>query len=136
MSRTIPPTTRKRVATRADYRCEYCLLPERVSFYSFHIDHIRSVKHGGTNELSNLAYCCPDCNYSKGSNIGTFAQDDETLIRFFNPRKDSWQAHFDLVHGAIEGKTPIGIATKQIFRFNEIERLIFRQQLIELNQYP
>ena len=121
---------------RANSVCEYCLLSDRLALYSFHIEHIRSLKHKGTNDLTNLAYCCPDCNYYKGSDVGTFAQTDETLIRFFNPRKDSWNEHFELDNGAIHGKTDMGNATAQIFKFNEFERLIFRQQLTELGLYP
>jgi hypothetical protein len=34
------------------------------------------------------------------------------------------------------GKTEIGNATVRIFKFNEIDRLIFRQQLAELDLYP
>ncbi|WP_157603419.1 HNH endonuclease [Spirosoma telluris] len=112
------------------------MLAERVSFYSFHIEHIRSMKHGGTNELNNLAYCCPGCNYYKGSDVGTFLHESENLILFFNPRKDSWDEHSELEDGAIHGKTDMGKATGKIFKFNEIERLIFRQQLAELNLYP
>jgi HNH endonuclease len=136
MSRAISATIKNKVATRASFRCEYCLLAEQVSFYSFHIEHIRSLKHGGTDALTNLAYACPDCNYAKGSDVGTFVQDDETLVRFFNPRKDHWDDHFDFDNGLIRGKTDIGKATEQIFRFNEIDRLIFRQQLSELKLYP
>ncbi len=136
MSRAISPSIKKDVATRAEFRCEYCLLAERISFYSFHIEHIKSLKHGGTDELINLAYACPDCNYAEGSDVGTFVRDDETLIRFFNPRKDHWQDHFDLDDGVIRGKTSIGKATEQIFKFNQIDRLIFRQQLSELKLYP
>jgi hypothetical protein len=86
--------------------------------------------------VSNLAYACPDCNYAKGSDIGTFAQDDETLVRFFNPRTDTWKDHFGLNDSVIMGKTEIGKATVDIFKFNEIDRLIFRQQLVEMNLYP
>ena len=136
MSRAISLSTRKKVATRANFRCEYCLLAERVSFYSFHIEHIRSLKHGGTNELANLAYSCPDCNYHKGPDVGTFIGNSETLVRFFNPRKDNWSEHFNLDDGAIYGKTDIGNAIVAIFRFNEPDLLIFRQQLAELNLYP
>lgn len=111
MSRTIPLSTKKKIADRANFRCEHCLLAEQVSFYSFHIEHIRSIKHGGTNELINLAYCCPECNYAKGSDVGTFSNDRETLIRFFNPRKDTWEDHFELNDGIIHGKTAMGEAT-------------------------
>lgn len=136
MSRAIPLSAKRKVANRANFRCEYCLLAERVSFYSFHIEHIRSIKHGGTGELDNLAYCCPECNYSKGSDVGTFGHDEETLIRFFNPRIDRWEEHFELNDSVIRGKTGIGEATARIFKFNEVERLIFRQQLTEMNLYP
>ncbi|WP_425576806.1 HNH endonuclease [Nibrella saemangeumensis] len=90
MSRAVPAALKKKVAIRANFQCEYCLLSEKLSFYSFHIEHIRSIKHGGTNAFDNLAYCCPDCNFYKGSDVGTFVNDDETVIRFFNPRRDSW----------------------------------------------
>ena len=136
MSRVIPLSVKKKVATRANFQCEYCLLAEKLSFYSFHIEHIKSIKHGGTDELTNLAYCCPDCNYAKGSDVGTFTNDDETLVRFFNPRKDSWEEHFVQQGGAVEGKTPIGTATVRIFKFNDIDRLIFRQHLADLDLYP
>jgi hypothetical protein len=60
----------------------------------------------------------------------------EKVTRFFNPRKDNWEEHFDIQNGAIYGKTSIGEATVRIFKFNDVERLIFRQQLISLGLYP
>lgn len=136
MSRSIPLAIKREVSIRANAQCEYCLLSERVSLYKYHIEHIKSLKHQGTNDLTNLAYCCPDCNYYKGSDIGTFSEDGESLIRFYNPRKDAWNDHFELDNGAIHGKTAIGRATVKLFKFNAIDRLIFRQQLIELALYP
>lgn len=132
----IPAAVKKQVANRANDRCEYCHLPERVSFYGFHIDHIRSIKHGGTSTPENLAHCCPDCNFFKGSDVGTFSADDAHLVRFFNPRKDDWQEHFELHEGMILGKTEIGLSTVRIFQFNDTERLLFRRQLISLGLYP
>ncbi len=41
-----------------------------------------------------------------------------------------------LQNGAIYGTTEIGKGTERIFKFNDIERLIFRRQLIELDLYP
>jgi hypothetical protein len=128
--------TKKEVAQRAGFKCEYCLLSEQVSFFKFHIEHIRSLKHGGSNHLDNLAYCCPDCNAYKGSDVATFLSEDDSLTRFFNPRKDLWYDHFDIHNGVISGKTGIGKATVQIFKFNEIDRLIFRKELIEIGLYP
>jgi hypothetical protein len=109
-------------------------MPDKVSFFTFHIDHIRSIKHGGNSQNDNLAYCCPDCNYSKGSDIASYNSTDE-LQRFFNPRTDHWTDHFRLQDGVISGITEIGKVTEHIFKFNDFERLLFRQQLIQLRQY-
>lgn len=132
----ISATVKKLVATRANNQCEYCHLPEQVSFYSFHIDHIKSIKHGGTSIPENLAHCCPDCNFFKGSDVGTFSSDDAYLVRFFNPRTDTWHDHFELHEGMILGKTEIGISTVRIFQLNDTERLLFRRQLIKMGLYP
>ncbi len=110
-------------------------MPDKVSFYNFHIDHIRSIKHGGDSHIDNLAYCCPECNSFKGTDVGSFKENDE-LVRFYNPRKDEWQEHFELINGLIIGKTDIAKTTERIFKFNEIDRLIFRQELIQLGHYP
>lgn len=136
MSKNISNTLRQKIAERAGFRCEYCLLTEAVSFYSFHAEHIRSKKHGGKSELVNLAYSCPDCNYFKGSDVATYGPDDEGFIRFFHPRKDNWEEHFEIKDGHVFGKTEIGKATESIFKFNDPERLIFRKQLIALGLYP
>ena len=136
MRKRVSKTVEQEVAIRANFCCEYCLLPEFASFYTFHVEHIRSIKHGGTSDTENLAYGCPDCNFSKGSDIATFTENNEDIIRFFNPRKDIWSAHFEIQEGAIYGKTEIGIATVKIFKFNDLERLIFRQQLIQFSLYP
>ncbi len=50
--------TRQLVAQRAEFRCEYCLIHEEDTFFGCEIDHIISKKHGGSNELENLAYAC------------------------------------------------------------------------------
>ncbi len=136
MSQSVSDKIRKEVAARAGYRCEYCLLSEAVAFYVFHVDHIKSIKHGGSNIPENLAYSCPDCNNFKGTDVGTFQEDDENLIRFFNPRKDIWEEHFKIQVGEIVPLTEIGKATEQIYRFNALDRLVFRQQLSSLGQYP
>lgn len=51
----IPPHVKQHVAQRAGFRCEYCHLPDKVSFYNFHSDHIKSIKHGGLSQVDNLA---------------------------------------------------------------------------------
>lgn len=132
----ISESMRRQVAERAEYRCEYCLIPEKFLASIFHVDHIRSQKHKGKTILTNLAYACPHCNQNKGSDIATFVDDEnELIIRFFNPRKDVWHNHFEINNGEILSKSLIGKATISILDFNQIERIMLRQALISIGQY-
>jgi 5-methylcytosine-specific restriction endonuclease McrA len=54
----IPAALRRLVEERANRRCEYCLLPENVSFYTHEIDHVIPEKHGGKTDATNLALTC------------------------------------------------------------------------------
>lgn len=46
---------RRLVAKRADYLCEYCLISEKDTILGCAIDHIISIKHGGSSneDLNN-----------------------------------------------------------------------------------
>jgi len=137
MSRDLPRSFRLKVANRANFRCEYCLVPEYFLATIFHVDHIRSTKHGGLSVLENLAFACPHCNQNKGSDVATFTDaEDEETIRLFNPRKDDWNAHFEVQDGEIIPMTKIGEATARILGFNQPDRLIFRNTLMMAGKYP
>ena len=132
----ITDTLRQKIAKRANFCCEYCLIPEIFLATVFHIEHIRSIKHDGKTTLENLAFACPHCNQNKGTNIATFISDDsDELIRLFNPRKDLWLEHFQVMDGEILPKTIIAEGTIRILDFNQLERLILRQALIEAGVY-
>jgi hypothetical protein len=49
----VPVALRRLVRTRAADRCEYCLVPERVTLAAHWVDHIVAEKHGGLTEESN-----------------------------------------------------------------------------------
>ena len=133
MSRYITEPLRLLVARRANLRCEYCLLPEDASFYTFHIDHIISIKHGGLSASDNLAYSCPICNINKGSDIATVLNDITLPVRFYNPRLDIWADHFE-VHstGFLISKTNIGEATIKILELNQTDSIIERIKMLRL----
>lgn len=42
---------------RALQCCEYCRIPELFSSIGFEIDHIISLKHGGSSGTDNLVHC-------------------------------------------------------------------------------
>jgi hypothetical protein len=123
------------VAHRASLRCEYCKIPDMGFGLPFQVDHIRAIKHGGTSAYSNLAYCCPDCNRYKGTDVGSYGDNDDTLIPFFNPRKDIWHDHFVVENGKIIGVDQIGRVTSKIFRFNLEERVLYRLTLMGFDLY-
>lgn len=54
--------TREAVRSRANDECEYCRLPQRLSpVANLQIEHAIPRKHGGGDELKNLALACIDC---------------------------------------------------------------------------
>ena len=112
----IPEKTRRFVARRAGFCCEYCRLHEDDLFVAFEIDHIIATKHGGGNELDNLAYACPHCNQHKGSDLTTFLDAYDDIVLLFNPRKHKWSEHFEAINGEIIAKSRIGQASIKIFR--------------------
>lgn len=125
----ISAAVRRKVAERAGFRCEYCLLDEKFMGHSAQIDHIISLKHRGTNDIENLAYSCWLCNGNKGSDVGSVKYGTHEFIRFFNPRIDIWSEHFRLIVYRIEPISDIGLVTEFIFGFNESERVAERSLL-------
>lgn len=129
MTRFISSKVRSTVAARADNICEYCKIHVSDSFFSFEIDHLISIKHGGSTLLENLAYACFPCNNNKGSDIGSVLLPDRTFIRFFDPRNDIWDEHFEIDNGLILPKTKIGEVTVRMLKLNDVDRVLERRLL-------
>ena len=127
---------RRLVAQRADNLCEYCLIAEHDTILGCAIDHIISIKHGGSSNIDNLAYCCVYCNRFKDSDIGSIIIDKKEFVRFYHPRWDNWLEHFHLEDYLIQPITDIGEVTARILGFNQQSRLLERQLLISKNKYP
>lgn len=115
--------------------CEYCLIAEADTFYGCEVDHIISLKHGGSTEPGNLAYACVLCNRAKGSDVGSIATSGE-FTRFFNPRTDRWSEYFRIEGATIRPLTPIGEVTARILSFNESARIHEREELMRFGRYP
>ena len=131
-----PKAVRALVAERAAYRCQYCRLHQDDAFLTFEIDHVVSLKHGGGNELENLALACPHCNNNKGSDLTTFLTSYDDIATLFNPRTQRWQDHFYTVEGEILAITRTGQATIKLLRLNQPDRLIIRRLLAQAGRYP
>lgn len=135
MARWISAELRQTIVDRANHLCEYCLIAEEDSFYGCQVDHIISLKHGGSSDVDNLAFACALCNRAKGSDVGSIATSGE-FTRFFNPRTDRWLDHFRLEGATIHPLTPIGEVTVRIFGFNDSARLHEREEMIRFGTYP
>ncbi|AFZ23594.1 restriction endonuclease [Cylindrospermum stagnale PCC 7417] len=137
MSRSyISVDLRHLVAERAGNICEYCLISAEDRSSGCQVDHIISVKHGGATTADNLCYACVFCNLQKGTDLGSINWRNGELVRFFNPRRDFWGDHFRLDEAVIQSLTDIGEVTARIFDFNNDERILERQLLIEVGRYP
>lgn len=135
MSRYVSANVRLEVAARADFLCEYCLIAEEDTFFGCEVEHIISLKHGGSSESSNLAYACAFFNRHKGSDVGSVSETGE-FSRFFNPRADRWSEHFRLVGNVIRPRSLIGEVTARILLFNHTDQLLERAGLISVGRYP
>jgi 5-methylcytosine-specific restriction endonuclease McrA len=128
-------TLRQIITSRAKEQCEYCRYPQSVSGGVLHLDHIISLKHGGSHRDENRALACQQCNLRKGDKIrGTDPQTGQ-IVRLFHPRLDDWNAHFHLNRqtGIIEPLTNVGRVTVQELGINEPERVAVRLRLISVH---
>jgi 5-methylcytosine-specific restriction endonuclease McrA len=132
----ISDALRRLVAERADYRCEYCLLPEEYSTFPHEPDHVIPLKHGGVTTADNLALACFWCNRLKGSDLTTLDPQTDRVTSLFDPRQQAWADHFQLDDATIVPLTPEGRATTALLKFNRADRLTARQLLFNLGYYP
>jgi hypothetical protein len=127
---------RKRVAARAAFICEYCLVHEDDMYSGYQIDHVISLKHGGTSDFGNLAYACALCNVYKGTDVGSIVFPSGQFTRLYNPRSDRWLDHFAVEGSSIVPLTAIGQATIDVLQLNHSRRLPIRELLIQQKRYP
>ncbi|MFN0108295.1 MAG: HNH endonuclease [Blastocatellia bacterium] len=131
MSETyIPIGLRRSVIKRANHRCEYCFLPNSVSFFLPHeVDHVIAEKHGGDTEPDNLAYACWRCNRHKGTDLGSFDPQTGLFSFLFNPRIQAWEQHLTLEEDRIVGLTPEGRTTVKLLQLNRSDKIAERRRL-------
>jgi len=136
MANDISFALRRTVTERAEFRCEYCRMPEAELLAGCEVDHIISRKHGGLTELANLALSCERCNRAKGTDVGSVLGTTTKFVRLFNPRIDLSSEHFQLKGAQILPVTEIGEVTVTLLRFNAPDRIVQRQALQLAKAYP
>lgn len=133
---TISRGQRERVAARAGFRCEYCLLHQDHAVKKHEPDHVIPKKHGGQDTDENLVWACFQCNRHKGSEVGAVDVESGQLVRLFNPRQQNWADHFVLEGVKIVPLTGTGRVTELVLQFNRPEQLTMREVLIRAALYP
>ena len=120
------PATRTAVRKRAAWPCEYCRLHEDDDVFTFHVEHIVSIKHGGGDDLENLALACQHCNLHKGANLTGIDPESGEITRLFHPRQQHWTDHFDQQDCRLMGTANVGRTTVQVLKMNDPDRLRLR----------
>ena len=111
------------------------MLPEAQAFFPHEPDHIIAIKHGGQSTADNLALACFDCNRFKGSDIASIDPANGALTPLFNPRRQEWTEHFDIVGGLINPQTATGRVTELLMKLNLPSRVEVREILSRIGRY-
>lgn len=117
----IDDATKEIVRRRANYLCEYCHSPERISTTRFTVDHLIPKSIGGSDELNNLALACRRCNERRYNFVAGYDSETKAIVLLFNPRQQIWLEHFlwSANGRTIVGVTPTGRATCKRLGIND-----------------
>jgi hypothetical protein len=133
----IDAALRKLVRERARHRCEYCRIhQDQDPFFTFPIDHIIALQHGGKTESDNLCLSCYRCNSHKGPNIASIDSDTGEMVTLFHPRRDNWNEHFEWNGTLLVGRTPVGRATVALLAINHPDYILLRESLMVEGSFP
>jgi len=123
---------REVVRQRAGDACEYCRIAQKATpLIAFHVEHIVSRQHGGSDDPSGLALACDRCNAYKGPNLTSIDPQTGTVAALFHPRTDLWSAHFVVEGGHVIGLTPTGRATVRLLNMNAPRRVQLRREWLQ-----
>jgi hypothetical protein len=124
---TVSVAVRDHMRRRAGDRCEYCHRPQATSpLIALQLEHVIPRKHGGSDDLENLALACAECNLGKGSNLTGIDPQSQQITALFNPRVDTWEDHFRWDGLRLEGRTAIGRTTLRVLDMNSSPRVVVR----------
>lgn len=129
---------RRRVFETARFRCGYCQISQRVIGPLLEIEHILPEARGGSSVETNLWIACPRCNKHKSDRVEGIDPLTRSVARFFNPRTDHWQEHFEWIEAGamVQGKTPVGRATVHAFDMNNLDTVTARRLWIAAGWHP
>jgi hypothetical protein len=110
-------------------------MPQAHDRLTFEVEHVVPRKHSGPTVIDNLALACFPCNRFKGPNLSGIDPESNEVVSLFDPRRDRWQDHFEIVGAIIRGVTSRGRATVVVLRVNEPMRVALRQLVMDLGEW-
>ena len=123
----ISAQVRAEVRERAQNACEYCHLHQDDSpLAALHVEHIIPRIHGGSDDIANLALACIDCNLHKGTNLTGIDPETSEITPLFQPRRQSWEDHFEWQGIHLTGKTATGRTTIRVLHINSEDQVALR----------
>lgn len=132
----VPARVRREVVRRAWSRCEYCGLAQEGQEATFHVDHVVPASAGGRTVSANLALACVTCSLRKSDRQQGVDPLTQETVRLFDPRADAYAAHFEFRGVTLVGVTPIGRATLETLRMNNLRSRGVRLTQQEFGTYP
>lgn len=66
--RNVSSRTRFEILKRDNFRCIYCGRSPQQDDVKIHVDHVKPLSKGGSNEVDNLVTSCDECNLGKSDN--------------------------------------------------------------------
>ena len=134
--RYISNEMRLAVIERAKNRCEYCQLSQEGQEATFHIDHIIPLSVQGQTTLENLALACVSCSLRKAARLTAIDPSSGTEVRFYNPRNDIWNRHFEWNGVELVGLTAVGRATIDTLDLNRSLICAIREEEMMRGRHP
>ncbi len=134
----IPQELRAAVRRAYGHRCGYCGVHEEEVGCELEVDHFRPRAAGGSDELSNLIYCCSACNRIKSDFWSV-----DAIRRLLHPLQDDLATHLrEDADGRLIALTETGafhlkrlkLNRPQLIaaRVNRRESLRMQQEIVEL----
>ena len=133
----IPDPLRELVYERARHRCEYCQTQARI-VVEMHVDHIVPQAAGGQTTSDNLCLSCATCNNRKRDHQSAIDPQTNETVRLFNPRVDTWIAHFRWSDNGerVIGLNAIGRATIERLDMNLTKVVAARREWVAVGWHP
>jgi hypothetical protein len=132
---TIPQVLKKQVMEAAGDHCEYCQLPSKAAI-DLQIHEVTLLTDGGLIAFDNLVYACLQCRTLQRDN--QHESHSGKPIPIFNPRRHVWSEHFRWSEDRLQmvGITPVGMATVNALRLNNMLTITARQVGLEEGWHP